>query len=110
MSFSLNIRTAEERQAEALARARAQIAAAIDARVEGQARELGYNSAAHLASYTSSGVPEWAAEARAFVSWRDAVWLAAFAAEGDAQAKGTLPGLETVMAALPRWPGAGVGS
>ena len=53
--------------------------AAIDAHVEAQAVAWSYNSAAHLASYIASTVPQWAAEAQAFVAWRDQVWLAALA-------------------------------
>lgn len=60
--------------------------AAIDAHVETAARAWGYNGAAHLASYVASTVPQWAAEATAFVAWRDQVWLAAMALLADVQA------------------------
>lgn len=43
--------------------------------VEQRAKELGYNDAVTLASYTSSTIPDWAAEAQAFVAWRDEVWV-----------------------------------
>ena len=59
---------------------------AIDAHIEAQARAWSYNSAAHLASYVASTVPQWAAEAQAFVAWRDAVWLAALTLLADVQA------------------------
>jgi hypothetical protein len=103
MTFTLNIRTAEERRAEALAAARERIAAAVEARVEAQARALGYSSAAHLASYVASTVPAWAAEARAFIEWRDAVWQAAIVAmeRDDLLSRD----LEPLLAELPAWRG-----
>lgn len=83
--------------------AQAQLARAIDAHVEAQARALQYNSAAHLASYAASTVPEWAAEAQAFVAWRDQVWLAAMGMLAQAQETGEGPSVEEVIAALPEW-------
>jgi len=65
--------------------------AAIDAHVEQQARAWSYNSAAHLASYATSTVPQWSAEASAFVAWRDAAWLAALAMLDAVQAGGDMP-------------------
>lgn len=102
--MNLIIKTAEERQAEALARHQATVTAAIDAHVEAQARALGYNSAAHLASYVASGVPEWAAEATAFVTWRDDVWTAALGMLADAQASGEVPSVEDAIGTLPDFP------
>ena len=77
--------------------------AAIDRHVEEQAHALEYNSAAHLASYVASSVPEWAAEAQAFVAWRDQVWQEAIAMLADAEASGEVPSAEDVTAALPKW-------
>ena len=101
--MSLTIKTPADLQAEAQARAKASITRAIDARVEAQAKALHYNSAAHLASYAASSVPEWAAEAQAFVAWRDTVWLAVIDMLADAEASGEQPGVEDVLAALPEW-------
>jgi hypothetical protein len=80
------------------------IAAEVDARIEAQARALGYNSAAHLAGYATSTVPEWAAEAAMFVAWRDLVWVTVFAARAEAVVGGQVPTLDAVLAALPKWP------
>lgn len=71
--------TAEARAAEQAAAHRAALTAAIDAHVDSVARAAGYNGAAALAGYVASTVPDWAAEARAFVAWRDTVWTAALA-------------------------------
>lgn len=56
-----------------------EVRAAIAAHVEATARSRHYDSATSCASYVTSTVPAWAAEARAFVAWRDAVWAFAFA-------------------------------
>jgi len=103
MTFALQIKTAEERQAEAVAALTAQITAAIDAHVEDRAKALGYNSAAHCASYVASTVQAWADEAAAFVAWRDAVWIAAFTHQGEVEAGNAPPTVEAALAALPAW-------
>lgn len=64
---------------------------AIDAHVEAQARSWSYNGAAHLASYVTSTVPAWAAEAQAFVAWRDAVWVSALQLLAQVQAGEVAP-------------------
>lgn len=98
--------TAEAKAAAAVAAQMAAMTAAIDAIVEATARARSYNSAAHLASYVASTVPAWAAEAQAFVAWRDAVWLAAITALGTAQTSGIAPSREELIASLPQivWP------
>jgi alkanesulfonate monooxygenase SsuD/methylene tetrahydromethanopterin reductase-like flavin-dependent oxidoreductase (luciferase family) len=82
-----------------------QITAALDAHVEAQARALQYNSAAHLVGYAASTVPDWRAEAEAFVVWRDKVWLAAIAKQAEAMETGTAPSVEDAIEALPKWSG-----
>ena len=47
---------------------------------------------------------EWAAEAQAFVAWRDAVWVAALAQMQQAQASGDVISVEDALDALPEWP------
>jgi len=103
MTFALEIKTSETLASEAAVAHRAKIISAIDASVENVARGLGYNSAAHCASYVASTVPEWKSEAESFVAWRDAVWVAAFASQAAAQASGETPSVEDVLAALPSW-------
>lgn len=101
--MSLILRTAADLAAERAAALRAEITAAIDAFVETQARRLGYNSAAHCASYVASTVPDWAAEAQAFVAWRDAVWLAAFTHAAAVETGEAPATLDAALAALPVW-------
>lgn len=82
-------------------------AAAIQAHVDATAQEKGYGSCVSLASYVASTNVVWAAEAAAFVAWRDAVWayayaqLAAVAAEERAQ-----PTVAELVGELPEmeWP------
>ena len=81
--------------------------AAIDRRVEATARGRGYNGAAHLASYAASTVPAWAAEAAAFVAWRDAVWVWSLAEMSKVRAgEVAAPSIDDLVAALPviQWP------
>lgn len=47
---------------------------AIEAHADAVARSRQYSDADRLASYVNSTNPAWAAEATAFVAWRDAVW------------------------------------
>jgi hypothetical protein len=51
---------------------------AIQAMVDANAQERNYDSGITCASYVVSTNPVWAAEAQAFVAWRDAVWNHAF--------------------------------
>jgi len=53
--------------------------AAIRAHVDATAQARDYDNAVSCASYVNSTNPQWAAEAQAFVAWRDAVWAHAFA-------------------------------
>lgn len=89
------MRSAADIAAEADAARRAEITAAVDAHVDAAARARGYAGAAQLASYAASTVADWAAEAQAYISWRDAVWLAAIPLIDSGTS------LEMVMAALP---------
>ena len=72
--------TAETRAAEDAAARRAAVVSAIEAHVEEVARARGYRSAESCAGYLASTVAAWAAEAQAFIAWRDGVWSSAFAA------------------------------
>lgn len=50
-------------------------AKAVQEKLDAVARLKGYADATVFASYVPSSVSTWANEARAFVDWRDAVWL-----------------------------------
>lgn len=81
--------------------------AAITAHLEATARSRSYDSALSLASYVASAIPAWAAEAAAFVAWRDAVWAYALTEMGKVQAaERAPPTVEALIAELPviAWP------
>jgi hypothetical protein len=48
---------------------------AIQDRIDTTAISRGYQDGFALASYATSTIPQWAAEAAAFIAWRDAVWV-----------------------------------
>lgn len=84
-------------------------AAAIQAHVDATARTRGYANGVALASYVVSTVPAWAAEAQAFVAWRDAVWLYAHEAlNAVATGQAEHPSVVEFVATLPEigWPAA----
>ena len=75
----------------------------LDARVT----ERQYDNGATLASYVNSTNEQWAAEARAFVVWRDQVWAYALAELDKAQSgEREQPSVEVLLNELPvfEWP------
>lgn len=52
---------------------------AIENHVDAVAQSRAYSGGVSLASYVASTNPAWAAEAQAFVAWRDGVWAYAYA-------------------------------
>lgn len=80
---------------------------AIQAHVDATAVSRLYDSGNSLATYVSSTNPQWAAEAVAFVAWRDAVWAYAYA-EMDRVLTGEReqPTIEAFLGELPQieWP------
>lgn len=60
------------------------MAAVVSAHVEAVAQSMGYSSAVSCVGYVNSTVVLWAAEAAAFIAWRDAVWLEVFARKDEA--------------------------
>ncbi|MBL8578078.1 MAG: hypothetical protein JNK47_12690 [Mesorhizobium sp.] len=53
--------------------------AAITAHLDAAAQSRRYDGSISIASYLGSTNPQWAEEAAAFVAWRDAVWVYAYA-------------------------------
>jgi hypothetical protein len=80
---------------------------AIQNLVDSTARERQFRDGVTLASYTASTKPKWAAEAQAFVAWRDAVWMYAYE-ELDKVTSGTRPQptVSEILDELPKivWP------
>lgn len=59
---------------------------AIQDMVDSTARARQFRDGVTLASYTTSSKPAWAAEAQAFVEWRDNVWFYAYGELAKVQA------------------------
>ena len=59
---------------------------AIQSLVDSTARARQFRDGVTLASYTASTKPKWAAEAQAFVAWRDNVWFYAYGELAKVQA------------------------
>lgn len=59
---------------------------AIQNLVDSTAREKQFRDGVTLASYIGSTIPKWAAEAQAFVAWRDNVWSYAYGELAKVQA------------------------
>lgn len=75
---------------------------AIQSMIDTKAQEKDYDSGATLASYVNSTIPEWSAEATAFVAWRDDVWLHALTELDKVQnGQREQPSVESFLAELP---------
>lgn len=80
---------------------------AIEAHVDAVAGERNYSSGVSCASYKDSTTPQWAAEASAFIAWRDALWLYVYAELDKVQnAQRPQPTIEAFIAELDpvEWP------
>ncbi len=81
--------------------------AAIQQHVDATAQKRSYDSGLTCSSYVASTNPTWAAEAAAFVAWRDAVWGHAYAelakVEGGQRSQ---PTIDAFLSELPAmiWP------
>lgn len=85
----------------------AEFEAAIQEHIDTAARARRYRDGFALAGYVASTVPQYAAEAAAFVAWRDAVWLYAYGELDKAQnGQRPIPTVEDFISELPAmvWP------
>ncbi|AZN72731.1 hypothetical protein D5400_16910 [Georhizobium profundi] len=99
--------TAEQKAAKAAAELTDTFRLAIQSHVDQTAQSRRYDSGNSLASYVASTNEAWAAEAQAFVAWRDEIWAHAYA-ELDKVTAGArpVPEVAELMAELPAmvWP------
>lgn len=99
--------TAEMKVEAARAAMLARFEAAIQSHIDATVSARRYRDGFALAGYASSTMPQFAAEAQAFVAWRDAVWLHAYA-EIDRVTAGArqAPAVEEFITELPSmvWP------
>lgn len=80
---------------------------AIQAFVDAKPKERDFRDGVTLASYVASTNPAWAAQARAFVGWRDQVWLYSYGELAKVTAgERAQPTIEDFVAELPvlSWP------
>ena len=80
---------------------------AIQNLVDSTARERQFADGVSLASYVASTKPKWAAEAQAFVNWRDYVWTSAYTELEKVQSgQRTQPSVEQFLSEIVRiaWP------
>lgn len=80
---------------------------AIQAHIDATAQARGYDSGVTCASYVGSTIPAWAAEAAAFVAWRDAVWAYAHGELAKVEiGERVQPAVPEIMRELPStdWP------
>jgi hypothetical protein len=80
---------------------------AIQAIVDRTAQARLYDNGNSLASYANSTNPRWAAEAQAFIAWRDSVWAFAYDELARVEAgERPLPTVEQIVSELApiRWP------
>lgn len=80
---------------------------AVQGQIDAVARSRNYTDGVSLASYVASTVPGWAAEAQAFVAWRDGVWSYAYGELAKVLGgEREQPSIETLVSELPEivWP------
>lgn len=81
--------------------------AAVEAHLNETAKAKLYRSGVSCASYVSSTVPQWSAEATAFIAWRDQVWTYTYTQLTAVQAEQReQPTIAALIAELPEiaWP------
>jgi hypothetical protein len=80
--------------------------AAFDAHLDSVAQSKSYDNRVTIATYASSTNAVWAAEAQAFIEWRDAALTSMFAQLAAVQAGGDSPTVSEFIGALPTivWP------
>lgn len=78
----------------------------IDKLLDTTAQSKQYGSAVACASYVTSTNLQWAAEAEAFIAWRDAVFLYAINIQAEVQQGALIPSFNELVSGLPAivWP------
>lgn len=79
---------------------------AFDAHLDSVAQSKSYDNRVTIATYAGSTNAGWAAEAQAFIEWRDAALASMFAQLAAVQAGGDAPTIAQFITALPEivWP------
>lgn len=79
---------------------------AVQAHIDATAAERGYDSGQTCATYVSDPLPQWAAEAAAFVVWRSEVWQLVLATLAAVAGGDPAPSIADLIADIPAmvWP------
>ncbi len=80
---------------------------AVQRVIDETARQKMFRDGVTMASYVASTVPEWAAQAVAFVAWRDAVWAYSYVELAKVlEGQRPQPGIDALLEELPAivWP------
>lgn len=79
---------------------------AFDAHLDEVAQARQYDNRLTIETYITSGNPQWAAEAEAFIAWRDPALASMFTQLAGVESGGAVPTIEAFIAALPdiTWP------
>lgn len=78
------------------------LVSAVQAKLDQDAKALGYDSIFTAITYVGDSNPKFAAEGLAFKNWRSAVWTYCYQALADVQAgTRTVPTAEELVAELP---------
>lgn len=99
--------TAEEKAAAAAAELKAAFQSAIETHVDAVARARNFRHADSARGHANSTVPEWRADADAFIAWADTVWIHAFTELAKVEAgQRAVPPIVDFLAELPviEWP------
>lgn len=80
--------------------------ALVQERIDFTAQSRQYNNGVYCASYAQSTNPTWAAEATAFIAWRDDIFAYALEVYSDIQEGKPIPTQEEFVAGFPEivWP------
>jgi hypothetical protein len=70
---------------------RTQYETAAQSLLDSTAKAWGYDSVISAASYTTSGVAQYKADAQALIEWRDALWQAAYGVEVSVRGGTAMP-------------------
>ena len=78
----------------------------VQSSIDSTAKSRQYNDGVYCASYAQSTNPTWAAEAQAFIAWRDSMYAYALQVFSDIQSGSPAPTQEEFVAGFPKivWP------
>ncbi|MDX0413895.1 hypothetical protein GOC69_24110 [Sinorhizobium medicae] len=95
-----SIITAEQKAVSAREKMLASYKSAFDAHLDAVAQSRQYDNRLTIIAYASSTNAQWAAEAQAFIAWRDAALSYMFDRLAEVNAGGTTPSVDEFVAGI----------